>query len=197
MTNADMRRYDGVIRLVISTAICLVGCSMDPVDYSPPLPVGTRIRPKEPMPSLSLEPVVVPVTNTWTTDMGFLRRSPPPWKEGNFLSFRFLKPQASGQEEEWASWGVVNIDSENFSEITRQQRIDAVEVLVLHTKKTPTTIQGPDRPKYTAFDDAGYALLTDPRIPREWLLSEPSRLCDYKIGRQLKAAYPKNFRASD
>ena len=86
--------------------------------------------------------------------------------------------------------------TENFSEITRQLKIDAVEVLILHTKKTPITIQQIGGPKYEAFDDAGYALITDPRIPREWLLSEP-RLGDRKIKSHLKAGYPKNFRAAD
>jgi hypothetical protein len=103
--------------------------------------------------------------------------------------------EAAGQEEERARWSVVNISSENFYEITRKLRIDSVEVLVLHTRKNPITIQGPG-PKYTAVEDEGYALTTDPRIPREWLLSEPSG-CDKEIGRQLIAMYPKNFRASD
>jgi hypothetical protein len=147
------------------------------------------------MPSLSLEPVMVPITNTISTHIGFLRSSPPPWKDGNFLSFDFLKPQAAGQEEERASWSVVNINSENFSEITRQLRIDSVKVLVLHTRKNPITTQGPG-PKYTALEDAGYALITDPRIPPEWLLSEP-RMGDQKIKMQLKVEYPKNFRAAD
>jgi hypothetical protein len=174
----------------------MVGCSKDPVDPAPPLPAGTRVKPKEPMPSLSLEPVLVPITNAITTLIGFQRSSPPPWKDGNFLSFHFLKPQVAGQEEERASWSVVNINAENFSEITRQLRIDSVEVLVLHTKKNPVTIQGPG-PQYTALEDVGYALITDPRIPREWFLSEPVRGCDEKIASQLKSAYPKNFRASD
>jgi hypothetical protein len=70
--------------------------------------------------SRPLERVIVQVTNTISTAIGFRRSSPPPWEDGNYLTFHFRKASVPGQVEEWVSWGVVNMHSENSFEITRR-----------------------------------------------------------------------------
>ena len=93
MTNTDMRRYDGVIRLVIATAVFLVGCSKDLASDAPQA-ARPSIRQEEAKSSLSLEAVVVPVTNILTTLIGFRHAAPPPL-EGRELP-DFPLPEATG-----------------------------------------------------------------------------------------------------
>jgi len=204
MTVTDMR-YGGVIGQVIAAVICLVGCSRNLVTDSAPEPVTTNMDQQEAKRSRPLERVIVQVTNTISTAIGFRRSSPPPWEDGNYLTFHFRKASVPGQVEEWVSWGVVNMHSENFFEITRRLKMSSVEVHVLHTGASPAKVQEPGRPERTITTYGGYAVVTDPRIPRKWYLSEPGgnvgrggkTHLESKTARELRAACPENFRVSD
>jgi len=204
MTLTDMR-YRGVIGQAIAAVICLVGCSRSPGPNSTREAVTTNMEHQEAKLSLPLERVMVSVTNTITTLIRFRRSSPPPWQDGNFLTFHFRKAPVPGQMEEWVSWGVVNMHSENFFEITRRLKMSSVEVHVLHTGASPAKVQEPGRPERTITTYGGYAVVTDPRIPGKWYLSEPGgnegrrgkTRIESKTARELRAACPKNFRASD
>jgi hypothetical protein len=87
--------------------------------------------------------------------------------------------------------------TENFFEIARRMKMSSVEVRLLRVK-----VQEFGRPEERT---ASYAIVTDARIPRNWYLSEPG--CNFedrdrdsveaKTARELKAAYPENFRAPD
>lgn len=204
MTVTDMRRYGSVIGQVVAAAICLLGCSRDQIPDPAHEAVTTNVEQQEAKLSPPLERVMVAVTNTATTLLPFTHNTPPPWRDGNHLTFHFRKAPVPGRMEEWVSWGVVNIHSENFFEITRRLKMSAVEVHVMHTGAAPAQFQEPGRPERTIMTDGGYAVVTDARIPRKWYLSEPGQTqarakphIDSKTARELRAAYPANFRAAD
>lgn len=130
-------------------------------------------------------------TEKSVTLIAFRRTEPPPWKDGNTLQFRVDQPAVPGGLEERAIWSVVNIHAENLFEITRRLEIDLIEVQVSH-RRQPSEIQETGRPARKIIVDLGYAVITDQRIPKEWLLSEPR--CERDIGRLLRAEYPEAFR---
>src|SRR4051812_35359781 len=78
--------------------------------------------------SLPIEIVAVSTTNTLVTLALYRRTTPPPWTNGNALSFHFKRHNV----EELVSWGVINMRGENFGEITRRLKMDTVEVAVVH-----------------------------------------------------------------
>jgi len=90
-----------------------------------------------------------------------------------------------GQIEEWEAWRVVNMHAENFFEVASRLKMSSVEVHLLRFKVQEFGYQ----------EHKGYAVVTDPRIPRSWYLSEPH--LDSKTARALRAAYLESFRASD
>ena len=183
------------ISSVIAALICLVGCSKNPVPDAAREPVTTKIGQEEAKLPFSLERVMVPVTNSQTTGILFRRTSPPPWRDGNYLTFYFRKPAVPGQPEEWASWKVANIHTENFGEITHRLGLKAVEVSVLHTAKSSIRIRPAHGPERAAIQDECYAVITDIRIPREWLRTVPG--ADRATATDLHAAYPRSFRADE
>jgi hypothetical protein len=197
-------RYGGVVGQVVAAVICLVGCSRSSVSNSGHESLTTNRRQQEAKPSLALERVrvMVPLGYTNCAHGGVLiernLRSPPPWQDGNSLTFTFWKATVPGQVEERAYWYVVNMHAENYFEITRRLKMSSVEVHVLHTGKSPERVQEVGQPERTL--DNGYAVVTDPRIPREWYRSEPvvgNTSLDWKTAQTLRAAYPESFRASD
>jgi hypothetical protein len=63
--------------------------------------------------------------------------------------------------------------AENFSEIVKQLRLQTIEV--------------------EALDD-GLCLVTDPRIPRDWLLEKPCHMCVREPeAEDLLMRYPERF----
>jgi hypothetical protein len=194
-------RYGGIISPVVAAVIFLLGCSRSPVPDPAQKAVTANRQPQTAKLPLPLERVVVPVDTTgMSTLIGFPSNSPLPWKHGNWFTIEFQRPSAQGQTEERVHWNVVNINTENFREITRRLKISSVEVHVLHTTAHPIKTHPPGRPAHTVTLSTGYAVVTDARIPREWFLFEPARTIghmDSKTARQLKAAFPENFRASE
>jgi len=125
------------------------------------------------------------------TAVAFNRTSPPPWKRGNTLEFREIHPPTvPGGMEEQAIWRAVNIHAENLFEITRRLGIGVLEVQIVH-RRQPSEIQETGRAARKIVSDLGYAVITDPRIPREWLLVEPK--CEREIGRQMRSVFPQAF----
>jgi hypothetical protein len=168
----------------------------------PPSPEFLAIErtPRKPKPlndgpalTLSLERTQASVTNTISTAMLFVRKSPPPCEHGNHLTFWFRKPQLRDGLEEHASWYAINMHADNFSKITQQLHLSSVEVRVLHRQLSKETLSGPGNTEREQFRDEAYAIVADPRIPREWLLAEPG--IDRKTRAILLAAYPEFFRA--
>lgn len=127
------------------------------------------------------------------TAMAFHRTTSPPWESGNSWEFRVIHPALAGSLEEHAAWRVVNLHAENLTEIARRLGIDEIEVQILH-RRQPAEYQETGRPARRIIADNGYALITDRRIPREWLVVEPK--CEHEIGRQLRAQLPEAFRGA-
>ncbi len=183
------------IALAIALLTCC-SCDSQPVPRtesaaSNPRPIAepSVVRP------LALERMMLSLSQTPSsmTAMAFRRTTAPPWNEGNTWEFRPIIPASPGRQEEHADWQVVNIVAENLGEITRRLGIDELEVHVLH-RRQPTEYQETGRPARTILTDAGYALVTDRRIPKDWFVWEPR--CDRETGRRLKAEYPEAFRAT-
>lgn len=144
---------------------------------------------------LALERRLISVSKTPSsmTAMAFHRTTPPPWESGNTWEFRVTHPASAEGLEEQATWRVVNLHAENLTEITRRLGLDELEVQILHLRQ-PAEYQEPGRPGRKIIADNGYALITDRRIPREWLVVEPK--CDRDIGRQLRSQFPEAFRGA-
>ncbi len=189
----EARGLTRVVGLLLAAFVGGAGCSRDPTPE-----VANKKAPTDRTDSrdtLSLEREWVRVTNVISTTIGFKRNSPPPWTNGNNLTVRFRKTPVPGQDEEWASWSVVNIHSENFAEITRRLKLDLIELRVWHLRKIPISIQPTGGVARNASQDDGYALVTDARIPRKWFLAHARG--DRQVARELEAASPGSFRLTD
>ena len=109
------------------------------------------------------------------TEVGFVNRGPAPWPRGNCFTV------APSVRWGWRlrgtrnpDWRVCNMHAENFSEIVKRLGLQTVEVL--------------------PFNES-YCLITDQRIPREWLLEKPCSQCVREpVGEELLARYPGRFR---
>jgi hypothetical protein len=119
--------------------------------------------------------VLVPATITQQTQVGFFHRGPAPWPRGNCFT---MAPkvrwgwQLRGTRS--PDWRVCNVHAENFSEIVKRLGLQTVEVL--------------------PFKES-YYLITDQRIPREWLLERPCPQCvSEPVGEELLTRYPGRFR---
>ncbi len=145
---------------------------------------------------LDLERQLISLSKTpgSVTAMNFYRTTSPPWEKGNTRAIRVVLPAVKGGVEEHANWRIVNIHAENLTEITRRLGIDLIEVQILHRRQA-AEIQETGRLARKIIADNGYALITDRRIPNEWLLVEPR--CKREIGRQLQEQYPDAFRGVD
>ena len=191
--------FNGLAVAAVVAALFFAGCSKNPGTENPREAVTNTEKPGLAT-NLSLERVMVAVTNTMTTLMQFNRTSPPPWPRGNYLTFHFRNSPAPGAMEEWVLWPAVNFHAENFSEITRRLRIDSVEVRVLHSTREIIKIRDSGREERSAVGVKGFALVTDPRIPRDWFLSwRDSRWdsVDRETRDKCQAAFPGSFRATD
>jgi hypothetical protein len=113
------------------------------------------------------------------------RDSPPPWKDGHHLGLRF--PKVGGLEtvpEEWEEWTVANMHAENFFEAASRLKLSCIEVHLLRINDFGLGEWG---------TLAGYAVVTDARIPRDWYRWWPGKRGDPKTTRELKEAYPEIF----
>jgi len=102
---------------------------------------------------------------------------------------------------------VINIHTENLNEITRRLGTKTVEMLILPITNYPTVIsEARPNPRANQTNDdtfvgrhiiqkLAFALVTDPRIPREWFHFKPP--LNPEKSRQIKAAFPAYFRASE
>lgn len=201
----EMKRCNGVIGLAIAATAWLAGCSKEPAPAAAASNVaGPETGEGQASFPLSLEHLSIPMTNGMTTTKRIDRSAPPPWLDGNRLTLHFRKAPVPGEGEEWASWSVINIYSENLFEITRRLGMKTVEMRVLHLEKSSLKRLPADGPEQTFIQDTGYALVTDPRIPREWFLPKPRESsnsdalnADAKARRYLATTYPESFRAFD
>jgi hypothetical protein len=119
---------------------------------------------------------MVPAVRGRTTQVGFFYRTPPPWPRGNCFGVttkaRWLGPaRGTGASE----WNVANMHAENFSVIAARLSLRTVEIQPI---------------------GGGSCLITDPRVPREWLLEEPCRSCYRGPAREeIRKRYSQYFRA--
>jgi hypothetical protein len=188
-----------MISQVIAAVSCLAGDSN--ISVTDPASKAITTHPQQPTARVLLasKRVMVSVETAHrtcsTTQMLFFHNWPPPWQYGNALGLRSGKASVPGQTDEWQYWRVVNMHTENFFEVARRMKMRSVEVHLLRVK-----VQEFGRPEERV---ASYAVVTDARIPRNWYLSGPG--CNFgdqarveaKTARELKAAYPENFRAPD
>jgi hypothetical protein len=136
-----------------------------------------------------------------STCIAFFRNSEPPWRHGNYLTFRFPEPQLRDGKEVHASWQVVNMHADNFGEITRRLKLRSVEVRVLHTAYLAgNKFIDATHSEHPFTEDRGYALIVDKRIPRQWFLGETSESrtgMDRNTQASLEQAYPQFFRPKE
>jgi hypothetical protein len=118
---------------------------------------------------------MVPAVLGVRTLVGFSHRTPPPWPRGNCFGMsvktRWLGPIRGTPK---VGGHVLNMHAENFSEVVKRLKLQSVEI----------------QPVAEAA-----CLITDPRIPREWLLEEPCRTCFGGPGSEGPLRhYPDHFR---
>jgi hypothetical protein len=101
------------------------------------------------------------------------------------LGLRFPKVGGSVTvPEEWEEWSVSNMHAENFFEAANRLKLSSIEVHLLRIKNF-------GRGNQESW--AGYAVVTDARIPRDWYRWWPGKRSDPKTVRELKEAYPEIF----
>ena len=105
----------------------------------------------------------------------FTRTTPPPWSDGNTLFFHFREENIPGKLETWVYWTVVNIHADNLWEITKTLKTDSVEMLILPITNSQTSTQDSAAPPRPIRYKSAYALVIDPRIPKEWLRTKTPR----------------------
>ena len=143
------------------------------------------------------ERIMVNLTNTpgMQTLKGFTWNKPYPWPDGNWSVFHFRITNAPTEIETWASWSVINIYSENLHEITRRLDTKTVEMLILPITNYQSTMQDAGGAERPILQQNAYALVCDPRIPRDWFVFTP--INTRENARQIKAAYPECFSAEE
>jgi hypothetical protein len=120
--------------------------------------------------------VTVPAVITMQTDVGFMHRAPPPWPRGNCFNIspspRWLGALLGSRRTDRK---VCNMHAENFSAIVGRLKLKAMEVEPV---------------------DERSCLITDRRIPREWLLQQPCPTCYHEPERRdLLRRYSEHFSA--
>lgn len=178
---------------------------------SPPLDSGTTAAASAGLDPASSEGTGLPVaecvmvditTNTMQTLIGFMGSAEWPREKGNWMIINFRNPSGAAISSE--HWTVINIHAENLWEIARRLDTKTVEVLILPGRihetlefevaelKAGTKFM----PPRGVMGRQAYALVTDVRIPRDWLRDEPSSI--HRIpapqAAEIKAAYPEYFR---
>jgi hypothetical protein len=143
----------------------------------------------------SLQRQMVDLTsNLSSTAMAFGRNGqPPPWQDGNQVSIHKEKPAPPGGLETRSSWRIVNIHNENLDEIKRRLGTKTIEMVVVPNTRSQGTIEETGRPPRPIIQESAYALIVDPRIPREWFHFEPKHV-PTTLAREMKEAYPNSFR---
>ena len=193
MTLTDMLRYGGVIIQVIAT-MSLAADSTTPVADPSSRVITTNLHQQTGLVLLESKRVMVSIETAHRTcvirpyvlvEAWVIRDSPPPWKEGHHLGLRFPKVGGSVTvPEEWEEWSVANMHAENFFEAASRLKLSSIEVLLLRINDS-----GLGHPESLA----GYAVVTDARIPRDWYRWWPGKRGDPKTARELKEAYPEIF----
>jgi hypothetical protein len=117
---------------------------------------------------------IVSAANTGQTLVRFFYKTPPPWPRGNCFEVsskpRWVGPVGGFQT---TSWRVCNMHAENFSAVVPRLKPQEVQIQRV---------------------DGGRCLIIDPRIPREYLLNEPSPACTQVPESQaFLRQYPEHF----
>jgi len=195
MILTDMLRYGGVIIQVIATLSCLAVDSKTPVTDPSSKVITTNLHQQTGLVLLESKRVMVSVETAHRTciirpyvliEAWVNRDSPPPWKDGYRLGLRF--PKVGGLAtvpEQWEEWSVANMHAENLFEAARRLKLSSIEVHLLRINDLSRR-QGQE-------SWAGYAVVTDARIPRDWYRWWPGKGGDPKTARELKEAYPEIF----
>jgi hypothetical protein len=148
----------------------------------------------------STERVTLPLAKgKWCqTCVGYFHSTPAPWPRGNCLTFEVNATELEGGRAGMADvvrWRVFNIHAENFHEITKRLGLTSVEAEVVHKKlvrQTAITGQGPATVQTV---DEGDCIITDARIPKEWLRSRPCVCYSKTDWKEYLASYPDQFNA--
>jgi hypothetical protein len=139
---------------------------------------------------LPIEIVLVSTTNIMSTQVGYDRKTPPPWTNGNTMGFTFKRQ--TNNAEELVRWRVINMHTENFVEITGRLKLDTVEVAVVHDPPQWITEQPAGKPPQLILHDTGSAVIIDRRIPKKWFsASRASRSNPAAL--RLEQAFPDKF----
>jgi hypothetical protein len=120
----------------------------------------------------------VPARAGWRTCVSFAspppwpRPGPPPWRGGNCFSLAPVSGPPDGP-----GLFVVNMHVENFERVVRDLGLETVRVHRIEGNR---------------------CLVTDPRIPRSWLLTEPCTTClPPHVARELTETHPEWFRPKE
>ena len=94
-----------------------------------------------------------------------------------------------------AQWRVFNIHAENFHEITKRLGLTSLEAEVVHKKLVRQTVITGHGPATVQTVDEGDCIITDARIPKEWLRSGPCVCYSKTDWKEYLASYPDQFNA--
>jgi hypothetical protein len=101
--------------------------------------------------------VMVPAMATSQTQVGLIRKLGPPWPTGNCFTVS-TRPLMGGRLSgpRTGELSVCNMNAENFQSIVGQLGLRTVEIELI---------------------DEYHCLISDPKIPRVWLLESPCQVC--------------------
>jgi len=123
-----------------------------------------------------------------------------PWSLGICLTFELAPAQLEGRPAEIADiahWRVFNIHAENFSEIAKRLGLKSVQAEIIHKGlRRQTTVLNPGQETVQMVDEAD-CIITDPRIPKEWLRSAPCTCYSKADWRHYLATYPDKFNVAE
>ncbi len=133
----------------------------------------------------------------WSTNVGYRHTNiAGPWTIGNCLSFEANPSELEGRRGGMADvvrWRIFNIHAENFGEITRHLGLASVEAEVHHKRLMRQTVTTGQGPPIVQMVDEGDCIITDARIPKDWLRSSPCVCYSKSDWRKYLAIYPEKF----
>ncbi len=94
-------------------------------------------------------------------------------------------------------WRVFNIHAENLYEITKRLGLKSVEAEVVHRRLVRQTVTTGHGPETVQMVDEGDCIVTDARIPKDWLRTTPCVCYSKADWRQYLATYPDKFNVGE
>lgn len=161
----------GVSLTAVFVAVVAVWRTTDRPGAHAPAPPGAH-APAPPPAVDQLRTLTLKARARFETMVGYGHLGPPPWPTGNCFALSTDRRRVDAP-----MYWVVNMHAENFARVVDSLGLVTVEVLELDDKR---------------------CLITDARIPREWLLAAPCEACSPPALRQrLRESHADRFSGSE